>query len=302
MTANGVLVANKPRGMTSHDVVRDARRLFSTRSVGHAGTLDPMASGVLVLLVGEGTKLAPFLTLADKEYEATVRFGRGTDTLDAEGKTVSEISLEDGWLDEADLSRALGAESARTVQVPPAFSAISVGGVRAHRLARRGEPVSLEPRPVQVSQLELVGRTGPVELRFRLRVSKGYYVRSFARDLGARLGVPAHLCELVRTASGPFVIGRAAAWPPAVRPELLSVSDAARLSLPTATLTAAGARKSALGQRLGPDDFVLPPTGADPTAWYNPGGQIVAIGLSEGAGTFRVRRGFHSKGTSDQNH
>jgi len=291
VTANGVLVVNKPRGMTSHDVVRDARKLLSTRSVGHAGTLDPMASGVLVLLFGEATKLAAFLTLAEKEYEATVSFGRETDTLDAEGKTMNEVSLADGWLDEARLASALDAERARVAQQPPVFSAISVGGVRAHRLARRGSPVELAPRPVLVSALTLLDRGG-ASLKFRLCVSKGYYVRAFARELGSRLGVPAHLSALVRTKSGAFTIDRASSWPPGEQPELIPLSAAARTSLPSATLSAPGVRKATLGQPLEEGDFDDPPATAEPSVWLTPEGEIVAIGHSDRPGTFRVKRGF----------
>ena len=291
MTAHGVLIANKARGMTSHDVVADARRLFSTRVVGHAGTLDPMATGVLVLLFGEATKLASFATVAEKEYRAVVTFGRATDTLDAEGTTVSELSLDENWIDETRLASAIRLEHERVLQQPPVFSAISVGGQRAHRRARRGEAVTLEPRRVRASRIELLERSGR-SLHFLLRVSKGYYVRAFARDLGSSLGVPAHLSELVRTASGPFVEERAVAWPPADHPPLMSVATAARLVLPAATLAPSGIRRAEVGQQLTAEDFVLAPTAESPSAWFTEDGRVVAIGYGEPGGTFRVRRGF----------
>jgi tRNA pseudouridine55 synthase len=293
VSTTGLLVANKPRGMTSHDVVSGARRLFSTRAVGHAGTLDPMASGVLVLLFGEATKLAGYLTLADKEYEATVTFGRATDTLDAEGRTMREQPLAADWLDDAHLFATLEAERTRTKQEPPEFSAISVDGERAYRRARRGDAVSLAPRDVRVERLEVIARN-ELSLTFRLIVSKGYYVRAFARDLGAGLGVPAHLSGLVRHRSGPFRIGAAAAWPPSAPPNLMPLATAARLSLPCATLAHSGEERASHGQRLAPEDFAgEPPAGT--TAWFAADGRLVALGAGHPDGTFRVLRGFHDR-------
>jgi tRNA pseudouridine55 synthase len=293
VTTDGVLVIDKPRGVTSHDVVRDARKLYGTRAVGHAGTLDPMATGVLVLVFGEATKLASLLTQDEKEYRATVDFGRSTDTLDAEGKTVSERPLPDHWLDETALAEAVSGERARTLQDPPVFSAISVGGVRAHRRARRGEDVTLEPRGVYVRSLEVVERR-PSSLEFVLRVSKGYYVRAFARDVGARLGLPAHLSALVRLASGPFRIQDASAWPPHGAPPLMPLADAARLALPSATLTSAAVPRARSGQRLSQGDFVEAPAGPATTAWFDGDGRLVALGNSTPEGAYRVLRGFRA--------
>lgn len=292
MNTNGILVANKPRGITSHDVVNAARRAYGTRAVGHAGTLDPMASGVLVLLFGEATKLAPFLTRDDKEYDCTVSFGRSTETLDAEGATVSEVALSDDWLDEALLARALSEERARTLQDPPEYSAISVAGERAYRRARRGEAVNLESRPVSVAKLELV-RRGERSLGFELRVSKGYYVRAFARDLGGRLGSPSHLSELVRTASGPFRIERAARWPlESPPPDLVPLSDAARMVLPPATLAEAAVDRARTGRTLSAADFAERPPGSGISGWFAPDGSLVAVGRLDSDGLFRVVRGF----------
>jgi tRNA pseudouridine55 synthase len=291
VTTSGVLVANKPRGVTSHDVVKGARRLFSTRTVGHSGTLDPMASGVLVLLVGEATKLAAYLTLADKEYRATVTFGRATDTLDAEGQTTRETELGGDWLDEERLAAALRTERDRTEQTPPAFSAISVGGERSYRRARRGEDVALAPRVVRVERLDLVARDER-SLSFVLSVSKGYYVRSFARDLGEGLGLPAHLSALVRTASGSFRLDDATPWPPPARPDLIDVSAAARLMLPAATLTSAGEERALAGKKLSEGDFIVAPSAPAISAWFAADGRLVALGAPHPDGTFRVRRGF----------
>lgn len=291
MIADGVLVVNKPRGPTSHDVVAEARRLLGTRAIGHAGTLDPMASGVLVLLVGEATKLAQYLTLDDKEYRATVRFGRSTDTLDAEGQTTEERELPPGFPDDAQLDAALEAERGRSEQVPPAFSAISVDGVRAHRRTRRGEIVTLATRPVSVRALTVLHQARG-SLTVTLAVSKGYYVRAFARDLAARLGVPAHLSALERTRSGPYRIEEAVTWPPAAPPSLVSVADAATRAMPAVRLTADGVARAECGKVLAGEHFETPPGGVPVSAWFDPAGRLVALGRADGEDTHRVLRGF----------
>ena len=213
--AHGVLIVDKPLKLTSHDVVARARRALGTKRIGHAGTLDPMASGVLVLLAGEATKLAPFLTAHDKRYEAAVTLGAATDTLDAAGSITAEASVPSELLDEieraiaianergplsgADLAeeapllrRALEGEQARTEQTPPAYSAIKVGGQRSYDRARSGEAIDLEPRPVRVISLRLLpgdidsggaAHAARPALNLELEVSKGYYVRSFARAI-----------------------------------------------------------------------------------------------------------------------
>ena len=294
MTASGLLVVHKPRGPTSHDVVAAARRFLGTRAVGHAGTLDPMASGVLVLLVGEATKLSSYLTLDDKEYRATIAFGRSTTTLDAEGDLVEERAVPTTLLEGPDLEAALAAERVRTEQVPPAFSAISIDGARAHRLARKGKPVDLPPRPVQVRELTLVSRE-PAAVVVDVAVSKGYYVRSLARDLGERLGVPAHLSALERRASGPYRLDETATWPLAGTPALLPLTDAVRRALPVACLTEEGEARARVGKRLGTEHFESDPGIAETVAWMSVDGRLVAIGGPDGEGGFRVRRGFQDE-------
>ena len=295
MSASGVLVVDKPSGPTSHDIVAQARRILGTRAVGHAGTLDPMASGVLVLLVGEATKLTNYLALDDKEYQATIAFGRSTETCDAEGATTDERTLPDGFPASAALEAVLDAERRRTEQVPPAFSAVSIGGQRAHRLARRGEAVLLPPRPVAVRALTLLecrchGSEGPASATLGLAVTKGYYVRSLARDIGERLGVPAHLSCLRRTASGPYRLDRASRWPPDGVPQLLSLEAAACTALPSAELTKAGEALARAGSTLSASHFESPPSG-DLSVWLGAGLRLVAIGrLAEGG--YRVVRGF----------
>lgn len=222
--ASGVLLVAKPKGPTSHDVVAMVRRRLQTKRVGHAGTLDPMATGLLVVLVGEATKLEPFLAAADKTYVAGVALGRTTTTFDAEGETVEEAGVSAHLAEELrafELSRAapcpslraaLSVELARTAQVPPAFSAIKVDGVRSYARARAGEVVTLAERQVRVIEAELsAARASAARVDVTLTVTKGYYVRSFARDFGATLGCGAHLVALERTRAGSYRLEDAAA-------------------------------------------------------------------------------------------
>jgi tRNA pseudouridine55 synthase len=293
LTPCGVLVVRKPRGPTSHDIVAQVRRYFRTREVGHAGTLDPMASGVLVLMLGEATKLASYLTLEDKAYRATVAFGSSTDTLDAEGTVVAERDVDAAEVADTAVALALSAEAARTEQVPPAFSAISVGGKRAHRLARKGEAPVLAPRPVQVAALSLLSRT-PRAVTVELEVSKGYYVRSFARDLGERLGVPSHLAALERLRSGPYRIEEAISWPPAAIPALVPLPEAARRVLPFVELSADGVARARVGKRLSAEHFLGPAPDAPHAAWFDGNGVLVALGEPDSEGAYRVTRGFRA--------
>lgn len=196
-----VLAVDKPRGPTSHDVVAWARRAIRTKAVGHAGTLDPAASGVLVLAIGEATKLVPYLTLDDKEYDASVLLGRETDTLDAEGRIVAEAAVPPLTLEAVRACAARFLGHAR--QTPPAFSAIKRDGVPSHVRARRGEDVPLPDREVEAFSIE-VRELRDATLDVHLHVGKGYYVRSFARDLSRALGTVGHLGTLRRTRSGVF--------------------------------------------------------------------------------------------------
>jgi tRNA pseudouridine55 synthase len=290
---HGVLVVDKPKGPTSHDVVAQARRLLRTRAVGHAGTLDPMATGVLVLLVGEATKLAAYLSLDDKEYRATIAFGRSTDTLDAEGRTTVEAALPPGGIEAAALDRALATELARTEQIPPAFSAVSVDGQRAHRLARRGKTVELDARPIRVRAMTAVERTAD-GVTVDLSVTKGYYVRSFARDLGEAVGFPAHLSALRRRRSGPYGIEDAVPWPPGdSTPPLLPLAEAAARAMPLVELTAEGAVRAWHGKLLGPEHFREPPPPGRVSAWVRGERELLALGRDEEGGSYRVLRGFH---------
>lgn len=203
----GVLLVDKPEGPTSHDVVAAVRRVLRTRRVGHTGTLDPFATGLLLLCVGRATRLASLFHLLPKRYEAGIVLGLETDTDDRTGAPGQE---SEAWreLARADAERALGGLTGDLLQTPPAFSAKKVGGRRAHRLAREGEPPGLAPSPVRVHRIEVV-EWAPPRIRVDAWVSTGTYVRALARDLGRELGCGAHLGDLRRTAVGPFEVGDA---------------------------------------------------------------------------------------------
>jgi tRNA pseudouridine55 synthase len=201
----GLVVVDKPAGITSHDVVSRVRRLAGTRKVGHAGTLDPMATGVLVLGIGRATRLLGHLMLTEKAYDATVRLGVATSTDDAEGEVTATASVQ--ALDEATVRAAAGELVGDLLQVPTAVSAIKVDGRRAYQRVRAGEQVELAARPVTVHELVVhdVRFDGTVvDLDVSIRCSSGTYVRALARDLGAALGVGGHLTALRRTAVGPY--------------------------------------------------------------------------------------------------
>lgn len=205
--ADGLLLVDKPSGPTSHDVVQRARRTLGTRRIGHTGTLDPFASGLLVLCVGDATRLAEYFHLPPKAYRATLRLGRETSTHDRTGEPVRD---SDAWRDvgEGELREVLRAHTGRIRQRPPAFSAKRVRGRRAHELAREGGRPELSPVSVTVHALDLEGFEPP-DVRVAVTASTGTYVRSLARDVGRRLGCGAHLVELRRTAIGPFRVDRA---------------------------------------------------------------------------------------------
>jgi tRNA pseudouridine55 synthase len=301
---DGILVVDKPSGPTSHDIVAQARRVFGTPRVGHAGTLDPMATGVLILLIGEATKLSDVASCEDKAYSAEVRFGRATDSYDADGQTCEEHPPAPGWLSAAALQRALDAERQRTLQVPPVVSAIKIGGQRAYQLARAGTPPLLEPRPVRVHALEaLAFDDASVELE--LHVTKGYFVRSLAHDLSKALGVPAHLGRLRRLRSGSFGIERACAWPPVSLPELIPLREALPQLLPTWRLTPLGVERARQGKTLSPAEFAEPVPDPEAAlapsivAWTDGAGTPVALGRPDGA-VYRVKRGFAADMGADE--
>lgn len=254
---DGLLVIDKPEGPTSHDVVARTRRLLKTKRVGHTGTLDPMATGVLPLVLGRATRLAQFLTASDKRYRAVVRLGQATDTYDKLGSAdgpACEVDVTDAAL-EAALVRFRGP----FLQTPPAYSAKKIGGVSAHRLARAGEAVVPQAVPVTVHELSLVARDGAL-VTLDVRAAAGFYVRSLAHDLGQALGCGGHLEALRRTASGELTeadavpLGQFEQDPAAGRARIIPM---ARLlpHFPAVRVTAEGAVRVRRGQALRPFDL-----------------------------------------------
>lgn len=284
---SGVLVVDKPAGWTSHDVVAKVRRLAGMRRVGHAGTLDPMATGVLVLGLGYATRLLTYLVGADKSYAATVRLGAATVTDDAEGDVVSVTDAS--GVSAAALASAVAALTGPIQQRPSAVSAIKVDGKRAYARVRAGEQVELAARPVTVRRFELLAsRTSEVDgvscldLDIEVDVSSGTYVRALARDLGAALGVGGHLTALRRTRVGPFGLDGARTLA-----ELetdfgyVPLAEAARATFPARELSEADVRTVRFGQRLEPTG-----SGEQPVAAFGPDGELVAL-LHDEAGRAR---------------
>jgi tRNA pseudouridine55 synthase len=296
---SGGVVIDKPRGMSSRTAAMTVARRLGVRRAGHAGTLDPLATGVLVVMLGEATKLAPFLSADDKSYEARIELGRSTDTLDSEGVTTRQEALPSWWCDpDADerIAAALARERARREQLPPAFSAIKIAGRAAYARARAGEQVDLAPRAVAVRELTLLERDQDMGcLVVALTVSKGYYVRALARDLGETLGLPAHLSGLRRTASGTFVLSRAASLDGDLAASTLDLATAATTVLPRAELSAAGVERARHGKRLGPADFTIEPAAEGASAGLDARGTLVAIGSRRDDG-FAILRGFVARG------
>ena len=203
---SGLLNIDKPKGLTSHDVVARIRKLAGQRKVGHAGTLDPLATGVLVVCLGQATRLMEYLLLDQKQYRATIRFGMATDTLDAEGQVVAQA--DPAGLTEDRLRAALAGFLGQIEQVPPVFSALKQGGKPLYRRARAGQAVTVEPRPVRIDSLDWVAWQPP-DLTIDIVCSAGTYIRSLARDLGQAVELPAYLAGLTRTASGKWPLADA---------------------------------------------------------------------------------------------
>ena len=203
---DGILNVNKPAGWTSHDVVAKIRGLLKGPKVGHAGTLDPAATGVLPILVGRGTRIAEYLLEWDKEYRAVLRLGQTTDTQDATG-TVLATHSTDGLTDDG-IRAAIAPFRGRIVQTPPMYSAVKVAGVPLYKSARAGKTVEREPRTVEIYELDVLDIAGP-DVTLRVRCSKGTYVRTLCADIGGALGVGGHLLSLQRTRVGSLTVERA---------------------------------------------------------------------------------------------
>jgi tRNA pseudouridine55 synthase len=280
---SGLVIVDKPGGMTSHDVVARIRRLAGTRKVGHAGTLDPMATGVLVVGVEKATRLLGHLALTEKQYAATIRLGQVTDSDDADGQVTASAPAS-GVTTEA-LAAAVAAQTGGIAQVPPGISAIKVGGKRAYKLTRDGAAPQLAPRPVTVAELTVraVRPDGDLlDVDVTVTCSSGTYIRAIARDIGAALHTGGHLTALRRTRVGPYGTAAAATLDQladsyAVTP--LAVAAAA--AFPRRDLTDDEAARVAHGGKLPATG-----TGATPVAAFAPDGTLIAL-LAEEAGLAR---------------
>jgi tRNA pseudouridine55 synthase len=261
---DGLLLVDKPAGITSHDAVDEVRRALGVRKVGHAGTLDPMATGLLVMGVGRATRLLRFLGELDKEYRGSARLGEETDTLDAEGRVSATAAVE---VSAEEVRRAMSELTGDIEQRPPAYSAVKVGGRRLHRAARAGRPIEAPPRMVRVDAFDLEAFDGR-DVEFRVTCSSGTYVRVLAADLGSRLGVGAHLVRLARTRIGPFRLEDAV---PPDRPGEPMPPETGVRHLPRLDLEAEEARAAGHGRCLGP-------TGIEgPYGAFAPDGRLIGV-------------------------
>ena len=280
---SGLVIVDKPRGITSHDVVARIRRLAGTRRVGHAGTLDPMATGVLVIGVEKATRLLGHLALAEKEYTATIRLGQATDTDDADGEVIAQAPAT-GVTREA-IEAGAAALTGEIEQVPPGFSAIKVAGKRAYRLAREGAAPQLAARTVTVSSFtvgELRRDAGLLDADVAVTCSSGTYIRALARDLGAALGVGGHLTALRRTRVGPYDIGQAATLEQLADSFTVTpLAQAAAGAFRPLHLTEGDAGLVAHGRRL-PASVLSGVPGTGPVAAFAPDGTLVALLTEEG--------------------
>lgn len=291
---DGLLVIDKPAGPTSHDIVARMRRALREKSIGHAGTLDPMATGVLLLVLGRATRLAKFISASDKSYDAVVRLGFATDAGDALGVAVGPVS-RGPWPAREAVDAALTEFRGAFLQQPPAFSAKRIDGTRSYKLARRArrsdpEAVSAtlpDPVSVNVSHLKIVSLEAD-RVTLSLDCSAGFYVRSLAHDLGARLGLGGHLASLRRTRSGDFSLDQAISLDVAERDPAHAIAQVitpARMlpGLAAVVLTPEGVRRARHGRDLGPGDMTRP-TKADAASGIScrlldPEGELVGIGV-----------------------
>ena len=291
---SGWLVVDKPLGLTSTAVVNKVRWAFDAKKAGHSGTLDPAASGVLAIALGEATKTVPHVTDAMKAYAFTVRFGAATNTDDAEGEVIetSETRPSDDQI-----VAALGAFTGEIMQVPPQFSAVKIDGQRAYAMARAGEEVDIAPRPLFVESLTLTARPDPDHAELELVCGKGGYVRSIARDLGQALGCLGHVTALRRLWSGPFELSdavtldrvEALAGTPELDALLLPI-EAGLADLPECRVTAEGAARLANGN---PGAVASTTAGFGDTAWASFQGRPLAVGTYKG-GEFHPGRVFRT--------
>ena len=304
---DGLLILDKPAGPTSHDVVARMRRVLREKRIGHTGTLDPMATGILLLVLGKATRLATFLSASDKSYDAVVRFGFATDTADAQGRPIGPASGSAIPSRDA-IDAALDLFRGTFMQQPPAFSAKKIDGQRSYALAiararavdAAAEPPAPSDRPalpaparVTTHRLEIVS-IGADTVRLRVDCSAGFYVRSLAHDLGERLGIGAHLAALRRTRAGDFTIDRAVDLETAERDPQIAAAAVVPLAgmlphLVSLVLTAEGVNRAVHGRDIGPGDtaagepFAL---SSQPFRLFDRSGELVAIARPTGAGDF----------------
>lgn len=270
MPPEGLLLVDKPKGMTSHDVVDAVRRACTTRKVGHAGTLDPMATGLLIVGVGRATRLLRFLGDLVKTYEGAGRLGAETDTLDAEGSIVRTRPVD---ATREAVERAAGSLVGRTMQRPPSYSAVKVGGRKLYEAARKGEVLEAPQRPIHVEAFDVLTYEPP-DFSFRVTCSAGTYVRVLVADVGSILGCGAHLIRLRRSAIGPFRVEDAG--PPGEAREPLPMERAVA-HLPRVQIDAVEASAAANGSILGPAGI------EGPYAVFAPDGRLIGVWRDEGA-------------------
>ena len=307
---DGVLIIDKPAGMTSHDVVARVRNILGERRVGHTGTLDPFATGVLVMLAGRTTRLAQYLSGAEKEYEAVIRLGYATDTGDVTGMPVGEShanTQSTQSIRQEDIETALASLRGEIEQTPPMYSAKKVGGRKLYELARRGEEVERKPVRVTVSEFEAIALDGPLltperdgshDLRVRVVCSAGTYIRTLAEDFGQRLGLGAHVASLRRTRAGRFTIAEAftlerlseLAESLSIETALIS-SDAAIAHLPAVNLQEDDVARTLHGidMQIG-DAAVSEWSDCQPVRMRDAGGDLIAVGIYD-----ESRRTIHPK-------
>lgn len=300
---DGVVLVDKPAGITSHDVVSQFRRVFRTRKVGHAGTLDPMATGLLIVGIGRATRLLTYFVGLDKRYEACVCFGVSTDTEDADGAVVARFDAS--GLDFDAINRAADAFRGGYNQIPSAYSALKINGKKAYELAREGQTPELAARPIRIDSLEVgpvVDRSeGTVEVDIDVRCSSGTYIRALARDLGETLGCGAHLRALRRTEVGNFRVddahqladlrelgeaGEGRTPNPALAPLVMPLAQAASTLMPAIDISEEIVARVRYGQRIAVTDLAMGDDGAAPSYALVHEGDLIGIGEIK-AGSWR---------------
>jgi tRNA pseudouridine55 synthase len=298
---SGILVIDKAKGMTSHDVVACVRKISAQRKAGHAGTLDPLATGVLLVCLGQATRVSEYLMNHDKTYLASIRLGVSTDTYDTEGQITGQC--EAGHITRAQVERELGRMVGTLEQLPPMYSAVKHQGKPLYRLARRGVTIARKPRRVKIVRLEMVGWYPP-DMQVEIKCSKGTYVRSLAHDLGQHLECGAHLAGLVRIASGPFDIQQAntleqveRAFAQGTGGQLLLPLDAALEEFPAVTLDQVAERSISFGQRI----RLSHEPRTDMVRAYAADGRLVALLRGHGDGLWQPHKVFIQP-TSNESH